>query len=66
MMPRYLVPVLLGALILLRKLRRKPLFALLGVLFFDRRARRLATLLLFEFMRNSRIRRLILRWLLRR
>ena len=65
-MPRYLVPVLLGVLMLLRKLRRNPLFALLGVLLFDRRARRLAAALLFEFMRNPRIRRLVLRWLLRR
>jgi|1186.fasta_scaffold291379_1 hypothetical protein len=66
MMPRYLVPVLLGVLILLRKLRRNPLFALVGVLFFDRRARRLAAGLLFEFIRNPRIRRLTLRWLLHR
>lgn len=66
MMPKYLVPVLLGVLILLRKLSRNPLIALLGVVLFDRRARRLATGLLFEFMRNPRIRRLMLRWLLRR
>jgi len=64
MRPRYLVPVLLGVLLRLGRLRRNFLFALLGVVLFDRRARRLAAGLLFEFMRNPRIRRLVLRRLL--
>jgi hypothetical protein len=36
------------------------------VVLFDRRARRLAAGLLLALMRNPRIRRLMLRWLLRR
>jgi len=66
MMTKYLVPVFVAALILLSFLRRNPLIALFGVVLFERKARRLAAGLLFEFMRNPRIRRLMLRWLLRR
>ena len=69
MMPRYLVPRLLRVLrglILLRTLSRNPLIALFEVVLFDRRARRLAAALRLALMRNPRIRRLMLRWLLRR
>jgi hypothetical protein len=66
MMAKYLVPVFVAALIVLRKLRKNPLITLFGVVLFERKARRLAAGLLFEFMRNPRIRRLMLRWLLRR
>ena len=69
MMPRYLVPRLLRVLrglILLRTLSRNPLIALSVAALFDRRARRLAAGLLLALMRNARIRRLMLRWLLRR
>jgi hypothetical protein len=69
MMPRYLVPRLLRVLrglILFRTLSRNPLVALFVVVLFDRRARRLAAGLLLALMRNPRIRRLMLRWLLRR
>jgi hypothetical protein len=64
-----LVPRLLRVLrglILLRTLSRNPLIALIVVALFDRRARRLAAGLLLALMRNPRIRRLMLRWLLRR
>ena len=69
MMPKDLVPRLLRVLrglILLRTLSRNPLIALFVVALFDRRARRLAAGLLLALMRNPRIRRLMLRWLLRR
>jgi hypothetical protein len=69
MMPKDLVLRLLRVLrglILLRTLSRNPLVALFVVVLFDRRARRLAAGLLLAFMRNPRIRRLMLRWLLRR
>jgi hypothetical protein len=69
MMPKNLVLRLLRVLrglILLRTLSRNPLVALFVVVLFDRRARRLAAGLLLAFMRNPRIRRLMLRWLLRR
>ena len=56
----------LRGLILLRTLSRNPLIALFVVALFDRRARRLAAGLLLALMRNPRIRRLMLRWLLRR
>jgi hypothetical protein len=68
-MPKDLVPRLLRVLrglILLRTLSRNPLIALFVVALFDRRARRLAAGLLLALMRNPRIRRLMLRWLLRR
>ena len=69
MMPKDLVLRLLRVLrglILLRTLSRNPLVALLVVVLFDRRARRLAAGLLLALMRNPRIRPLVLRWLLRR
>jgi hypothetical protein len=69
MMPKDLVLRLLRVLrglILLRALRRNPLIALFVVVLFDRRARRLAAGLLLTLMRNPRLRRLMLRWLLRR
>lgn len=69
MMPKDLVPRLLRVLrglILLRTLSRNPLIALSVVVLFDRRARRLAAGLLLALMRNPRIRRLMLRWLVRR
>ena len=56
----------LRGLILLRTLSRNPLIALFVVALFDRRVRRLAAGLLLALMRNPRIRRLMLRWLLRR
>ena len=68
-MPRYLVLRLLRVLrglILLRTLSRNPLTALFVAALFDRRARRLAAGLLLALMRNPRIRRLMLRWVLRR
>jgi len=68
-MPRYLVLRLLRVLrglILLRTLSRNPLVALFVAALFDRRARRLAAGLFLALMRNPRIRRLMLRWLLRR
>ena len=69
MMPRHLVPRLLRVLrglILLRTLRRNPLIALFVVVLFDRRSRGRAAGLLLALMRNPRIRRLMLRWLLSR
>ncbi len=39
---------------------------LFGVVLFDRRARSAAARLLFELVRNPRLRRVILRWLLSR
>src|SRR5215208_3174874 len=69
MMPKDLVwrlLRLLRGLILLRTLSRNPLVALFVVVLFDRRARRLAAGLLLALMSNPRIRRLMLRWLLRR
>jgi hypothetical protein len=71
-MPKDLAPRLLRVLrvlrglILLRTLSRNPLIALFVVVLFDRRARRLAAGLLLALMRNPRIRRLMLRWLVRR
>lgn len=65
-MRRYLVLLLVGMLILFRLLRRNPVFALIEVVLFDRKVRRLAAGLLFALIRNPHIRRLILRWLLRR
>jgi hypothetical protein len=68
MMPRHLVLRLLRVLrglILLRTLRRNPLITLFVVVLFDRRSRRRAAGLLLALMRNPRIRRLMLRWLLR-
>jgi len=68
-MPRNLVPLLrrvLRGLILLRTLRSNPLTALFVMVLFDRRSRRLTAGLLLAFMRNPRIRRLMMRWLLRR
>ena len=68
-MPKDLVLRLLRVLrglILLRTLSRNPLIALFVGVLFDRRARRLAAGLLLALMRNPRIRRLMLRWLLRR
>ena len=56
----------LRGLILRRTLSRNPLVPLFVVVLFDRRARRLAAGLLLALMRNPRIRRLMLRWLLRR
>jgi hypothetical protein len=69
MMPKDLVRRLLRVLrglILLRTLSRNPLVSVFVVVLFDRRARRLAAGLLLALMRNPRIRRLMLRWLLRR
>jgi hypothetical protein len=56
----------LRGLILLRTLSRNPIVALLVVVLFDRRARGRAAGLLLALIRNPRIRRLMLRWLLRR
>jgi hypothetical protein len=68
-MPRNPVPLLLRVLrglILLRTLIRNPFIALFVVVLFDRRSRRLTAELLLAFMRNPRIRRLMVRWFLRR
>ena len=64
LLPRYLVLVLVGLVILfLRTQRRNPAFVLLGVVLFDRRTRRAAARLLFELARSPRLRRVLLRQL---
>ena len=57
--------VLLG-LLLVRTMRGSPVFALVAGLLFNRRVRRLAALLLFEFINNPRIRHLITSQIVRR